>query len=42
MKSELKEVRLPRRSLMQAYTSLPQTDLENLVAYLSSMRQRRQ
>jgi putative heme-binding domain-containing protein len=35
-KSELKEVRLPNRSLMPAY-NLPAADLENLVAYLSSL-----
>jgi len=38
MKSELEDVKLPRHSLMPAYTSLSKTDLENLVAYLSSLR----
>src|SRR5207247_2576278 len=39
--SELKDIKLPRESLMPAYTSLPKADLENLVAYLSSLRPRR-
>lgn len=38
MKSELKDIKLPRQSLMPAYTSLSKTDLENLVAYLGSLR----
>jgi putative heme-binding domain-containing protein len=38
MKSELKEIALPRQSLMPAYPSLPAADLENLVAYLGSLR----
>lgn len=38
MKAELKDVKLPRKSLMPAYASLPGTELENLVAYLSSLR----
>ena len=38
MKSELKEIRLAIESLMPAYTSLSKADLENLVAYLSSLR----
>ena len=38
MKSELKEITLPRQSLMPAYPALASTDLENLVAYLSSLR----
>lgn len=38
MKGELKDVKLPRKSLMPAYTSLQKTELENLVAYLSSLR----
>jgi hypothetical protein len=37
MKSELKEITLPRQSLMPAYP-LPAADLENLVAYLGSPR----
>jgi cytochrome c oxidase cbb3-type subunit III len=41
MKSELQDVKLPRHSLMPAYTSLSKTDLENLVAYLTSLRQKR-
>jgi cytochrome c oxidase cbb3-type subunit III len=41
MKSELKEVKLPRESLMPEYASLPKDDLENLVAYLGSLRQTR-
>ena len=38
MKRELSEVTLPRESLMPAYASLPAADLENLVAYLGSLR----
>lgn len=41
MKSELKDMNLPRRSLMPAYTSLAKTELENLVAFLSSLRPQR-
>jgi len=41
MKSELKEVKLPRESLMPDYASLSKVDLENLVGYLSSLRQKR-
>jgi putative heme-binding domain-containing protein len=41
MKSELKEIQLPRESLMPDYASLPKDDLENLVAYLGSLRQTR-
>jgi len=37
LKSELKEVRLPRQSVMPAYSSLSKADLENLVAYLGSL-----
>jgi len=37
LKRELKEVALPRQSLMPAYTSLSATELENLVAYLASL-----
>jgi putative heme-binding domain-containing protein len=38
MKSELKEMTLPRQSLMPAYPALTPADLENLVAYLASLR----
>ena len=38
MKSELKAVELPRQSLMPAYPTLTGADLENLVAYLASLR----
>jgi putative heme-binding domain-containing protein len=38
LKSELKQVELPRKSLMPAYASLAKADLENLIAYLSSLR----
>jgi putative heme-binding domain-containing protein len=38
LKSELRQLELPRKSLMPAYASLPKADLENLVAYLSSLR----
>jgi putative heme-binding domain-containing protein len=41
LKSELRDVQLPRQSLMPAYPSLPQADLDNLVAYLASLRPRR-
>jgi cytochrome c oxidase cbb3-type subunit III len=41
MKSELKEIKLPRESLMPAYGSLSKDELENLVGYLSSLRQTR-
>lgn len=41
MKSELQEVTLPRQSLMPAYPALSSADLENLVAYLSSLRPKR-
>jgi putative heme-binding domain-containing protein len=39
MKTELKEIKLPRESLMPDYASLSKNDLENLVSYLSSLRQ---
>jgi putative heme-binding domain-containing protein len=38
MKSELKGMTLPRQSLMPAYPALSATDLENLVAYLASLK----
>ena len=38
MKSELTDVTLPRQSLMPAYPTLTPADLENLVAYLGSLR----
>ena len=38
MKSDVAEIALPRQSLMPAYASLSSTDLENLVAYLSSLQ----
>jgi putative heme-binding domain-containing protein len=38
LKSELKEITLTGQSLMPAYASLSKGDLENLVAYLSSLR----
>jgi cytochrome c oxidase cbb3-type subunit III len=41
MKSELKEIKLPRESLMPDYASLSKDDLENLVGYLGSLRQTR-
>jgi len=41
MKSELKEIKLPRESLMPDYASLSKDDLENLVGYLGSLRQKR-
>jgi putative heme-binding domain-containing protein len=37
MKREIKEISLPRQSLMPAYP-LPAAELENLVAYLASLR----
>jgi hypothetical protein len=41
MKSELKEIKLPREFLMPDYASLSKVDLENLVGYLGSLRQKR-
>jgi putative heme-binding domain-containing protein len=41
MKTELKEIKLPRESLMPDYASLSKDDLENLVGYLSSLRQKK-
>jgi len=41
LKSELEEIKFPGKSLMQAYTSLSKDELENLVAYLSSLRTQR-
>ena len=38
MKRELKGMALPRQSLMPAYPALTVTDVENLVAYLASLR----
>lgn len=38
MKSELAEITLPRQSTMPSYAALPASDVENLVAYLSSLR----
>jgi len=38
LKSELKDIQLPRTSLMPAYATLPKLELENLVAYLSALR----
>ena len=41
MKSDLKEIKLPGESLMPDYASLSKDDLENLVGYLGSLRQKR-
>jgi putative heme-binding domain-containing protein len=41
LKSELKEITLTGQSLMPAYPSLSKDDLEDLVAFLSSLRTRR-
>jgi putative heme-binding domain-containing protein len=38
LKSELQDVKLPRKSLMPSYATLPKKDLEDLVAYLASLR----
>jgi putative heme-binding domain-containing protein len=38
LKREVKGVRIPRQSLMPAYTALSPADLDNLVAYMSSLR----
>jgi len=38
MKKELADVTLPRQSMMPAYGALSPADLENLVAYLGSLR----
>jgi putative heme-binding domain-containing protein len=37
-KSDLKEIKLPRQSLMPAYNSLAPADLDSLVAYVCSLR----
>jgi putative heme-binding domain-containing protein len=41
LKSELKEIKLPRESLMPDYRALSKEELENLVGYLSSLRQKK-
>jgi len=41
LKSELKEIKLPRQSLMPDYRALSKDELENLVGYLSSLRQKK-
>ena len=38
LKAQTKDVRVPRESLMPAYNSLSKSDLEDLVAYLASLR----
>jgi cytochrome c oxidase cbb3-type subunit 3 len=38
LKDEVKEVVPQKQSLMPAYKNMPKTDLDNLVAYLSSLR----
>jgi cytochrome c oxidase cbb3-type subunit III len=38
MKSDIKEVTLPRTSLMPPFAALSKSDLEDLVAYLNSLR----
>lgn len=38
MKRDLKDITLPRQSLMPAFPALTGADLENLVAYLASLR----
>jgi putative heme-binding domain-containing protein len=38
LKKELKDIQLPRTSLMPAYQTLATVDLDNLVAYLSSLK----
>jgi putative heme-binding domain-containing protein len=38
LKAELKDVQLPRKSLMPSYASLPKNELEDLVAYLAALR----
>lgn len=38
MKRDVKEMALPRQSLMPAYPALAASDLENLVAYLASLK----
>lgn len=40
LKSELQELRLEKISLMPAYGSLPAAEVDNLAAYLSSLRRR--
>jgi len=41
LKSELTDIKLPRQSVMPAYPSLSKAELENLVAYLDSLRPNR-
>lgn len=41
LKSELKEVRYERASLMPAYRALSESDLDNLLAYLKSLKGQR-
>ena len=41
LKREIKDIKLPRQSLMPAYTSLSKSELEDLVAYLTSLRPKR-
>jgi hypothetical protein len=38
LKSDLKEIRYEKESVMPPYTALPATELDNLVAYLNSLR----
>ncbi|MGH9675433.1 MAG: c-type cytochrome [Bryobacteraceae bacterium] len=38
LKKEVRDVRLPRQSVMPAYASLSPADIDNLVAYLHSLR----
>ena len=40
-KDKLKSYEVTRKSLMPAYNSLSKDDLENLVGYLSSLRQKK-
>jgi putative heme-binding domain-containing protein len=42
LKRDIKDVKIPRQSLMPAYSSLPQRELDNLLAYLSSLQPGRQ
>ena len=42
LKVELKEIKLPRQSTMPAYKLLSKNELEDLVAYLASLRPNRE
>ena len=41
MKTELREIRYERESLMPPYRALSDSDLDNLLAYLKSLKGKR-